>query len=220
VTSFTLTTLLDLFPAATDRIYNSGQIVVYHGDKPDHVMFIISGAVKFYDIDSDGNEKILHIGGAQSFFPLFYSFDHKPEVEGFYSTLQKTRLLFIPLKDFQNRLETDAMFTKQMLAWYAHEMDHVVLRLKSLERSNAKQKLLQALAYLCEQHAVVRPLRSNWYRVSFPLTQQTIAELTGLTRETVNAAFKEIEGLNLVNIPKKTTLEINKKKLFKLLEEQ
>lgn len=216
---FTHTALLEAFPSATERVYEPGQIVIYNGDKPNHVLFIISGAVKFYDIDPDGNEKILHIGGPHSFFPLFYSFDGKPQVDAFYTTLQKSRFLLIPLKDFRERLATDAAFTSRMLEWYAEEMDHVVLRLKSLERSNARQKLLQALAYLCEQHSVVRPLRTNWFRVNFPLTQQTLAELTGLTRETVNATLKEIEELNLVHVPKKTVLEINKKKLYKLLED-
>lgn len=219
VSDFTLPVLRKLFPTAVERVYQSGQIVIYNGDRPRHVMFIISGAVKFYDIDVDGNEKILHIGGQRSFFPLFYSFDGKPQVEAFYTTLQKSRLLLIPLAEFKKRLETDATFTSQMLAWYAEEMDHVVLRLKSLERSSAKEKVLQALAYLYEQHSVMRPLNAAWSRVSFPLSQQTLAELTGLTRETVNSVLKEIDKEGVVRTPKKMTFEINRRKLAKHLDE-
>ena len=66
-----------------------------------------------------------------------------------------------------------------------------MLRLKSMEKSNAKQKIAQALTYLCEQHAdKITPL-GPWYRIRFPLTQQTIADITGLTRETVNIALNE-----------------------------
>jgi CRP-like cAMP-binding protein len=208
-----------MFPDATERVYTAGQIIIYHGDKPRHVMFIISGAVKFYDTDLDGNEKILHIGGAQSFFPLFYTFDGKPHVDAFYTTLQKTRILLIPLKDFTEKIKSDAAFTSKILAWYAREMDHIVLRLKSLERSSARTKVLQALMYLCEQHAVIRPLNKTWFRVSFPMTQQTLAELTGLTRETVNVALKEIDQEKITKSPKKTVLEINRQKLEKALEE-
>jgi len=208
-----------MFPTAVERAYKSGQIVIYNGDRPGHVMFIISGAVKFYDIDDEGNEKILHIGGPQSFFPLFYSFDGKPQIDAFYTTLQKSRLLLIPLKEFTHRLKTDATFTSQVLSWYAQEMDHVVLRLKSLERSSARQKVLQALAYLYEQHSVARPLNATWYRISFPISQQTLAELTGLTRETVNTVLKEIDKEGIVKTPKKMTLEINRRKLAKHLAE-
>lgn len=181
-------------------------------------MFIISGAVKFYDTDPDGNEKILHIGGPQSFFPLFYTFDGKPHVDAFYTTLQKSRILLIPLEEFTEKIKNDAAFSSKILAWYAREMDHIVLRLKSLERSSARTKVLQALAYLCEQHAVIRPLSKVWCRVSFPMSQQTLAELTGLTRETVNVALKEIDQEKITRSPKKTVLEINRQKVEKALE--
>lgn len=216
---FTVTELTRLFPTANERVYTSGQIIVYDGDKPNHVMFIVSGAVKFHDSDPDGNEKIMHIGGPSSFFPLFYSFDGKPQVDGFYTTLQKSCIVMIPLKDFTDHLKTDASFASRLLTWYASEMDHMVIRLKSLEKSSARVKLLHAIAYLCEQHSIVRPLRSAWYRVSFPLAQQTLADLTGLTRETVNTTLKDIEKCGAIHVPKKMVLEIHKKKLFKLVEE-
>lgn len=206
-----------MFPSSTERVYNAGQIIIYHGDSPDYVMFIVSGAVKFYDIDKEGNEKIFHIGGPGSFFPLFYTFDVKPHVEAFYTTLQKSRFLMIPLKEFLECTQTNAEFTSRILTWYAQEMDHVVLRLKSLERSTAKDKLLQALLYLCEQHATIKVLRAGWWRVNFPLSQQTLAELTGLTRETVNMTLGELQKEGIVRVPKKMRLEICKEKLDALM---
>src|SRR5688572_24508355 len=110
-----------------ERVYEAGQIVVYNGDSPQHVVFVIKGAYKFHDVDADGNEKILHIGGPQSFFPLFYSFEGKPQVDAFYTTLAKSRLLYIPLSDFRYKLKTDPKFTFRILTWYAQEMDHIVL---------------------------------------------------------------------------------------------
>lgn len=208
-----------MFPMATERTYNAGQIVIYHGDKPDYVMFIISGTVKFYDIDQNGNEKIFHIGGVGSFFPLFYSFEVKPHVEAFYTTLQKSRVLLIPIEEFAKRLQENATFAFRMLAWYAEEMDHMVLRLMSLERSTAKQKLLQALMYLSQQHSVIKTQRGGWCKVAFPLSQQTLAELTGLTRETVNVTLKDIQEAGAVRVPKKMILEIHKEKLGNLAEE-
>lgn len=197
-----------------------GQIIVYDGDRPPHVLFVESGVYKFHDVDTEGNEKILHIGGAQSFFPLFYAFEDKQQVDGFYTTLAKSKFLLIPIEEFRHRLKTDAHFCYQLLTWYAGEMDNIVLRLKSLEKSTARHKLVQALAYLCEEHSVVRPMPSNWYRITFNITQQTLAELTGLTRETVNMTLKDIETLKVVRSPKKLTLEINKTNLYALLKKE
>src|SRR5690606_10145616 len=87
VNVFTPSEVKKHFPHAVERTYSAGQIVIYHGDAPNHVMFIVSGAVKFYDTDDDGNEKIMHIGGEASIFPLFYSFEDKESVDAFYATI-------------------------------------------------------------------------------------------------------------------------------------
>ena len=219
MSSFTTSLVTEYFPSATEREYEAGQIIVYNGDRPRHVIFVISGAYKFHDVDVNGNEKILHIGGPQSFFPLFYSFEDKPFVDGFYTTLSKSRFLFIPIEEFNDILKTDSAFTYRLLGWYVGEVDHIVLRLKSLEKSSAKHKLLQALTYLCGQHSVIRSIQPDWCRVKFNISQQTLAELTGLTRETVNLTLKDMEERGLVRMPRKLTLEINKTKLDALLAE-
>lgn len=174
-------------------------------------MFIKKGAVKFYDTDADGNEKILHIGGEGSIFPLFYSFEDKESIDAFYATVAKTDVLIVPLEDFQNKLKSSANYAFHTLRWYAREMDHIVLRLKSLEKSTAKQKILQALFYLSEQHATLGR-KPTWYRINFPLTQQTIADMTGLTRETVNITLKDSELSDLVRV-KQQTYEICREKV-------
>lgn len=180
-------------------------------------MFIKRGAIKFYDTDRDGNEKIMHIGGEGSIFPLFYSFEDKPAVDAFYATLVPTEVLLVPLLEFQDKLKTDADYAFRTLRWYAEEMDHIVLRLKSMEKSSAKQKILQALYYLCLQHATQNRAHKQWYRINFPLTQQTLADMTGLTRETVNVTLKDNEFLKLVRV-KRQTFEIYRDKIADSLQ--
>lgn len=208
MTNFTFKEIKAQFPHAIERTYGAGQIIIYDGDSPNHVIFILKGAVKFYDTDDDGNEKLMHIGGEGSLFPLFYSFEDKPHVDAFYAALTETHALLVPLADFQNKLKTSVDYTFRMLKWYATEMDHIVLRLKSMEKSTAKQKILQAFYYLSTQHASPTKMSSKWYRVTFPLTQQTIADFTGLTRETVNITLKDPELAKNVRI-RRQTFEIN-----------
>ncbi len=213
---FTPKEVKKLFNNVVERKYGPGQIVIYNGDKPIHVMFIKSGAVKFYDIDSEGNEKILHIGGKGSIFPLFYPFEDKSKVDAFYTTICDTEVLLIPLDDFRKKLRLSPQYAFHILRWYAKEMDHVVRRLKSLEKSSAQEKVLEALSYLCNQHATIKRLGSDWYKTNFPVTQQALADMTGLTRETVNVELKTTEKLQLTR-NRKQTLEINRKNLTKAM---
>lgn len=217
VNIFTPTKVLEDFSHATTRTYATGQIIIYDGDQPAHVMFVKRGAIKFYDTDSDGNEKILHIGGEGSIAPLFYSFEDKKTVDGFYSALCKTEVLLVPLDDFRRKLRASPAYTYRVLRWYAEEMDYIVLRLKSLEKSSAKQKVLQALYYLSDQHATKETEKGAWRRISFPVTQQILADLTGLTRETVNIVLNDPDCLHYVRSNSRQRFEINKAKIPSLL---
>lgn len=215
--AFTLEQVYDLFPDATERSYDPGQIVIYDGDRPNYVMYVKSGAYKFYDVDANGNEKLLYLDGAGSIFPLFYTFEEKDHVDAFYATLSKSVFVMISLERFREVLSKNSDISFQMLAWYAGQMDHSITRLKSLEKSVAKQKILDGLLYLAHQPSLLKPLIGGWYRVRFPLSQQTLADLTGLTRETVNAALKDIEPLGVMRTPRKLVVEIHPEKLAKVL---
>lgn len=209
---FTPSEVKQQFPTAIERTYESGQIIFYHGDAPNHVLCIVSGAVKFYDTDSDGNEKIMHISGKGSLFPLFYSFEDKEYIDAFYGTISPTKVLLIPLVDFQEKLKNQPGFAASVLKHYAEDADQIVSRLKGIEKSNAKQKVAQALHYLGTKHA--EPLEKNpqWIRISFPVTQQLLANLTGLTRETVNVTLKDPDILRALRI-RRQTLDVQPEKL-------
>lgn len=215
--AFTLEQVYDLFPEATERSYDPGQIVIYDGDRPSNVLFVKSGAYKFYDVDANGNEKILYLDGAGSIFPIFYTFEDKDHVDAFYATLSKSVFLLLPLDRFREVLSKNSDLSFQMLTWYAEQMDHSVMRLKSLEKTMAKQKILDSLLYLANQTSLLQPMIGGWYQVKFPLSQQTLADLAGLTRETVNAALKDIEPLGVMRTPCKLVVEIHPKKLAEVL---
>lgn len=215
--AFTLDQVHTLFPDATERVYNPGQIVIYDGDQPNYVMYVKSGTYKFYDVDANGNEKILYLDGSGSIFPIFYTFEDKDHVDAFYATLSKCTMLLLPLDRFRDILSKDPAISFQMLKWYAEQMDHSITRLKSLEKSVAKQKILDGLYYLTRQTSLLKPMIGGWYRVRFPLSQQTLADLTGLTRETVNLTLKDIEPLGVMRTPRKLVVEIHPGRLTEAL---
>lgn len=156
---------------------------------------------------------------AKAVSPLFYSFEDKEAVDAFYGALCKTEVLLVPLEDFRHKLRTSADYAYHTLRWYAEEMDHIVLRLKSLEKSTAKQKILRALHYLGDQHPTKETRAKAWRRISFPLTQQILADLTGLTRETVNAVLNESEFSAYYRSTKRQRFEVQLSKVATALEE-
>lgn len=207
--------VIELFPDSTTRTYPPGQIVVYQGDQPSHVLYVKKGALKHYDIDEDGNEKIMQIIGESFFIPMPYTVGERSEVFYFYASMCDVELILVPLDDFRAKLKSSTDFAEKIIKSLVYEMDDGLLRIKSLEKNDAKQKVIQTLEYLRLRHG--DKSATGWWRVRFPVSQQIIADMTGLSRETVNLACKDLETQKIMRTPKQLRLEINQTKLKSLV---
>jgi CRP-like cAMP-binding protein len=78
----------------------------------------------------------------------------------------------------------------QFLDRQVERSTHTQLRLNALEHSKAFDKIVSTLHYFALRfgHHVTR----NAIKIPLPLTQQDVANFTGLTRETVSAEFKKL----------------------------
>ncbi len=187
---------------------------MYQGDEPSHMFYVCKGSLKYYDIDQNGSEKIIHLIGPQGLLPMLYAFGSHTMIDAFYSTLDDVELLLIPMDDFKQRVQTDVALCNLILGWFAQEAECIMMRLKSLEKNDAKSKVVDALSYLVAMHST--PLSKDWFGINFGLSQQIIADLTGLTRETVSNIMRELEPFKIIRSPKQLCVEINRKKLLEL----
>ncbi|HUD10116.1 MAG TPA: Crp/Fnr family transcriptional regulator [Candidatus Saccharimonadales bacterium] len=211
--NLTVESVKGLFPRSTVRRYDKNQIICYHGDKPQHIFFVLKGHVRYYDIDEQGNEKILHINGPQNIFPMLYAFDVTDEVNGFYCSIDNVEVLSIPLKDFHEVIKTNIEFSNNLVLWFLNEIEQLVYRLNSLEKTDSRVKILYALKSLALNHGQAT---DEWHKIGFPITQQFIADFTGLARETVSSTMHELEKDKIVRTGKLRSLEVKRKELDKL----
>lgn len=71
--------LMKLLAGARTKHVPSGQIIFYADDMPLEVYIVKNGVVKVYDIDDEGNEKILHLVKPPALIPFaFFSGMHNP----------------------------------------------------------------------------------------------------------------------------------------------
>jgi CRP/FNR family cyclic AMP-dependent transcriptional regulator len=194
-----------IFPKVTLRRYAKNQIVCYQGDKPQYVFFVLKGHLKLYDIDDDGNEKILHIVGPRNIFPMLYAFGVNTEINGFYATIDAVEVMSIGLQDFHTAIETDIKFSNTLTTWFLTEVEQLVFRINSFEKTDSRVKIFHALKYLAVNYG--HPI-DGWQRLDFVTTQQFLADFTGLTRETVSTVMNELEKKNSVRFGKTHHLEI------------
>jgi CRP/FNR family cyclic AMP-dependent transcriptional regulator len=207
VKEFTGTPLDPLLAAAKVRHYPKGQIILYEGENPTDAFVVKQGAVKIYDIDEDGNEKILHIVRANGIFPIIFLFGTARQTSTFYTTVADSELYVFSRADFDARLKSDPALVLYCLRWFADEVQEILRRMSSLEKTSTRSKLLATLAYLSRQHADEQ--KAGWKRVQFPISHQLLADMIGVTRESTTMVMKDMQKEKIVRTPKLGTLDIN-----------
>ena len=192
--------------SAKTRRYPKGQIVLYEGESPADMFILKKGAIKLYDIDDDGNEKILHILQPPALFPAVFFFDDTGQTNTFYTTVMESELYVISRQGFERQLEQDAALANYCMRWFAREVMEILRRMSSLEKTPIRGKLLAALSYLGRRHASEK--RNGWWRVNFPVSHQMLADMIGVTRESTTMVMKELQNEHLVRNPRLSILDI------------
>ena len=205
--------LQDLIAHARQKIVAKNQVLIYQDDTTSEVYYLRSGIVKVYDIDDAGNEKILHLFRAPAFLPLAAFGGAEAETRWFYSALTDCELSEIPHTEIEKLMEHDSDAALFLIRWFSTEVHEIMTRLNSMSKTQTRDKVIAALKYLATYH--VHATRGPWYKVTFPVTHQLLADLTGVSRECVTHCLRDLHDDRLIKMTSLSTLQINRAKLFK-----
>lgn len=186
--------------------------MLYEGDTLFDVFILKSGIIKIYDIDEQGNEKILHLVKPQAIIPFVFFSGGKESIKWFYAALTDCEICVLPFDILMRRMRENNDLAIQLMNWFSLEVHELLVRLSSLGKTNTQDKLLAALRFLSIHHATQR--HSGWWRVSFPVNHQLLADMTGVTRESTAMIMKEFREQHIIRNPRQTILEINLEKLI------
>lgn len=203
-----------LISEAKLRNYPKGQIILYEGDVPSDFYILKKGIVKVYDIDDQGNEKILHLIKPPSMFPMIFFMGGNDQNRSFYTTVTDCEIYVLSQSVAQERVKQDNELARYMMHAFAREVHEVLVRLSSLEKTTTYDKLCAALKFLAVHHSEEH--KTGWRRVTFPISHQILADMIGVTRESTTMVMKDFQEAKVVRNPKLTVLEINFKKLIEL----
>lgn len=189
----------------------SGQILFYENDLPQEVLVIKSGIVKIYDVDEDGNEKILHLVKPPAVVPFSYFSGMKDPLRWLYATLTDCELYAMSYADFKDLTAKNKYLADMLGSGFSDDVHELLVRLSSLGRTNSHDKVVAALRFLIALHS--KKVKGEWWQVTFPVSHQLIADLCGITRESTTLAMKDLSDNGIVRSPRQTVLEINKSNL-------
>jgi CRP-like cAMP-binding protein len=192
--------------ARTKRI-PAGQIIAYEGDTPHEVFILANGAVQIYDIDDQGNEKILHIVKPRALIPFAFFSGLRRPLRWYYSAISDCELFVFPLDELKSKTRSDGTLAEILTNNFSDDVHELLVRLSSLGKTTVTDKVIAALRFLAVHHSTRQG--SGWWQVDFPVSHQLIANLCGTTRESAALVMKDLQTQGLVNYPKATVLEIS-----------
>jgi CRP-like cAMP-binding protein len=187
------------------------QVLLYEGDSSPDVMVIKSGIIKVHDIDTQGNEKVLHLLKSPAVFPFAFFTGGDTATRWYYTALTDCEIYSMPKTELRQLFADNCELATYLINWFSSEVHEILTRLSSLSKTLARDKVAAALRFLAVWHSVER--RSGWKRVTFPVSHQLLADMTGITRESATLTLKELQAEHIIRNPRATILEINPAKL-------
>jgi CRP/FNR family transcriptional regulator len=203
----------------TSRVkhFPKGQIILYEGDPLPEVFIIKSGAVKLYDIDSQGNEKVLHIAAYPAVIPFAFFSGEDSIIRWFYSALTDCDLYVLDYEKLRELMFSDSGSAQFLVNNFSRDVHELLIRLSSLGKTVVHDKIITALNFLVNYHT--KPLQNGWWRVLFAINHQLLADMAGVTRESTALVMKDLQDKKIIRSPQQTILEINKDKLLEVIGE-
>jgi CRP/FNR family cyclic AMP-dependent transcriptional regulator len=178
------------------RQFKKDRPLFYQGEVPQTAFFVKSGVVKVYNITTNGEEKIVSYEAEGSFLPGAWLFGKSPAAMFYYDTFTDSQLYSIPRLELMEFINTHHTIATTVLDRYVSMYTGATMHLHALEQSRARDKLLHIFQYLVLRFG--KSQGGTIYKIDLRLTHQDIANLIGITRETVTAEISKLSKTGVI----------------------
>lgn len=198
------------------RPFQKGAILVYQGEVPPSAYILKSGIVKLYNITAQGDERIAAFKLPGDMFPTTWSFKKTPSAFYYYEAQTDGDLYIVPRDEFTQFMTNNPAALQTVADHYLSSYAGALMRITALEQSKAFDKVLYTLYFLMQCYGVEK--RPGVIKIPIQLTQQLVADLIGLTRETTAAELVKLKKHKVLNY-RGREYTINREKLIHLIGE-
>jgi CRP/FNR family transcriptional regulator len=171
--------------------FSKGETIFLQGVIPKNLYIVKTGAVEESNLTHSGNKQSIAFEIIGDIIPKSWAFSKTTKTLFDYTAFTDCELYIISKEDFCLQIAYNLDFTKQLLDRTIVSLMGARLKLDALEKPHAGQKLMYTLLYLCYQYGT--QIGTGIVMIQVPLTQQDLADFTGLTRETTNLELSKLK---------------------------
>lgn len=182
------------------RHYPAKSVIIYAGDKPDVLYFIIDGSVSVLIEDSDGHEIVLAYLNKGDFFGEMGLFGDEYNRSAWVRTRTACEVAEISYTKFRQLYadHPDVLFA--MASQMAARLRNTSRKVSDLAFIDVTGRVAHTLLDLCKQpDAMTHP-----DGMQIRITRQEIGRIVGCSREMVGRVLKSMEDQGLISVKGKT----------------
>jgi CRP/FNR family cyclic AMP-dependent transcriptional regulator len=177
------------------RSFSRGDII-FQKDDPGQSLFIIEvGSVRIYVPGAQGVDLTLAVMGEGDFFGDLSLLDGRPRSASA-SALSETAVVSVERSDFTGLLRARPEASLAILAEIAKRVRDTDQMATDLAFLDVSGRLARKLSELAASHGAIR---DGGILIDIPLTQEELANMIGVTRESVNRNLGEFRRMGFVS---------------------
>jgi CRP-like cAMP-binding protein len=153
---------------------------------------IDSGMVKIYDIDDDGDERTITMFARNHIFPIIWLLKARPDYHlYFYEAFTDVLFYVLPVERAQVFVSEQPDILAGLLDNVTKGYINYIGRVQNLEKSQIRERLEFVLYWLAMRLGAQE--RDLVVRIDAPITQQDLARLAGVSRESMSHAVTAVK---------------------------
>lgn len=176
------------------RDYKKSEMLIRADDDPQGIFCLTQGYVRQYTISKAGSELTLHILKPISYFPMVWAVNGTPNVY-FFEALTPVKVGRAPRDQVVNFIKDKPTIIFELMSELLEDYAETLTRVEHLVFSDAYRRVISVLLYIAKHFGEER---KKGILVHHRFTQQDIATLVGVARETANNEMVKLEKKGLV----------------------
>lgn len=188
------------FSAYPVKSVAKGQILISAHDEPEHIIQLVDGRVKQYDISHRGDEVVLNIFKPPAYFPMSYAINRLPN-QYFFEAETDLKVRLVPLDEAVGFVRKYPEVAFDLLSRVYRGLDGLLGRLAHLMAGTARSRVLYEL--------LIEARRFGEPNGAVDLNETDIAARAGLARETVSREMVKLKDEGLITVSKNRITILN-----------
>lgn len=206
--------LTDMFTTFSVRKFKKGQTILFQGEVPRYAYVIKTGTVKTYNISPLGEEQLISLNTTHDVVPESCFLGEASVAYYFYEAYTDCIVYAVPRKELMQHAMQNAAFLQHLLQRFMRLYVGANVHINALEQPRSRDKLVHLLHYLMLRFGREQGSKGV-VRLDLRLTHQTLANMLGVTRETIATELARLRREKVVDY-KQQTYSINRAKLLQL----